>query len=109
MLHKILYYLPGILFLGVLFLLSEFSSIKANLNEKMKENYDLLDDNNNLKNKNYDLKDENKNIKEESKDFKMWVKGELKELVQEYKDEREGNTKDNLIEEIKLLIKAIRK
>jgi hypothetical protein len=52
MLYKILYYLPGILFLGVLVLLSMFFNIKSELDEKMKENHDLLD-------KNYDLRNNN--------------------------------------------------
>ncbi|MHA1344286.1 MAG: hypothetical protein ACTSQG_09885 [Promethearchaeota archaeon] len=109
MLYKILYYLPGILFLGVLVLLSMFFNVKSELDEKMKENHDLLDKNHDLRNNNEMLKDENKNIKEDNKDFKVWAKDELKELVKEYKDEEEDNTKEHLIEDIKLLIKAIRK
>lgn len=83
MLYKILYYLPGILFLGVLVLLSMFFNIKSELDEKMKENH-------NLRNNNEMLKDE------------------LKELVKEYKDEEEDNTKEHLIEDIKSLIKEVR-
>lgn len=102
-------WLFGWLVFAILGLMSLWLVASANYNKELKENYDLGKDNYNLKKKIDDLKDENKNIKEESNDFKIWVKGELKELVKEYKDEGENNTKDNLIEEIKLLIKAIRK
>jgi FtsZ-binding cell division protein ZapB len=103
-----LYCLPGILFLGFILLLGMFSSVNSELNEERKDNYNLIDEINDLKSKNDMLRDENENIKEESKDFKLWVKDDLTELVREYKDEGEFSTKDNLICDIKLLIQEIK-
>ncbi len=76
-------YILGAFILGVLFLISDYFRKTNDLKEEMKKNYDLIDENNNLKKKIDELKDllkgENKYLKNTvmtSKDF-SYTKGQL--------------------------------
>ena len=81
-------YILGAFILGVLFLISDYFRKTNDLKEEMKKNYDLIDENNNLKKKIDELKDllkgENKYLKNTvmtSKDF-SYTKGQLiKEIL----------------------------
>lgn len=74
----------GILFLVILGLLSMLAASNADLKEKGKENWELIEENNNLKDKIDDLKDEKQFLKDIVMEFKdgEYTKGELIKCVQ---------------------------
>ena len=78
--------------LAVLVLLSMLGTKNETLKEEVKENYDLEDENYNLKKKIDDLKEENKSLKEMVMEFKggELTKGELIKGVQELVDKEEN-------------------
>jgi len=86
------YYLPGIIFLVILGLLSMLATSNANLKEKGKKNWDLINENNNLKEKIDDLEEKKNGLKEMVMEFKggELTKGELIKGVQALIDEEEA-------------------
>jgi len=78
--------------LAVLVLLSMLGTKNETLKEEVKENYDLEDENYNLKKKIDDLKEENKSLKGMVMEFKggELTKGELIKGVQELVDKEEN-------------------
>jgi len=81
-------YLFGIFFLGAVFLLDYLYQNTKKLKEEMEKNYDLIDENNNLKKKidelNDSLKDENEYLKNTvmiSKDGSYTKGGLIKEIL----------------------------
>ena len=89
-------YIFGVFFLGALFLLDYLYQNTIKLKEEMKKNYDLIDENNNLKKKIDELKD---SLKDENE--------YLKNTVMTSKDG--SYTKGELIKEILLIINEYQK
>ena len=91
-------YILGIFLLGALFLISGYFRKTDDLKEKMKENYDLEDENYNLKKNINDLKEDNKFLKEIVMEFKggELTKGELIKCVQSLIDKDNKEEKERL-------------
>jgi len=84
--------------LAILVLLSMLVTKNMELKEERKENWDLIEDNGNLKKKIDDLKEANKFLKESVMEFKggELTKGELIKGVQALIDEEEAERLERL-------------